>query len=498
MLPAGIDLGCRTSSVAVFDEDRPRAVPDRQGATLRPSTAALARDGSILVGSAVDGLVASLRSSATLSDLDPHLIFEAPKHLGTGWTVQAGSGAPGAVDINAVDLTAALLAEILETSEDTLHTHLGRHVYAIPLAAGEAYRRDLRALATKCFADVNRLVSSTAAAAVFHAARDPSPCHCLVIDAGVGSLGASMIEIEEDGIVLVDSVHGSSAAGGDTWREAINRHLRQQVWDARQADLFGDPMADHKLTLLADEALTALINSESHHLDVTGVDPRCIGLSVKITRSDVADLAAGPLQTTQEIIEQVQADFDKPTLVLLSGGLSRLPGFRGLVQRLVPGATIRSLPAESAALGAAIQSAVLSGTVKDMLLIDATSQGIGVVVNGGTVEPLLPTGTSLPTKGSIELIARAGDPLIVQLVEGDSTWAHDTTALAQHQLSATADSDSSPRRAQLTVELDANYYIHVETTDLDDGSTTTIPIDPKPFQPMHHLRRYPYAYNHSA
>lgn len=490
MIPAGIDIGCQTSTVAVFDGDRAQAVPDRRGATQRPSIAALTDAGSALVGPQAEELLESQRFGADPRQLGPRLLREVPGQLGTAWT--AGSGA---ATHTAVDITSALLGQLIETTQEVLHDVLSPQVYAIPAAAGAAYRHDLQAAAARSFSQVDRFVSSTAAMAVSHATRQAEPGLWLVIDAGASALGASLIEYSDDCMEVV-SVHGSSTAGGGAWREGLSRNLRHQLWSARQVDLFGDPWAESRLDELAQESLIALAGSQSqsHQVDLTGIDPRCADLTAVVDRGVLETVATAPIERAAAVLEVVlSAAEDDPDLVLLTGGLSRLPPFRQLVSRVVPGTKIRAVPADSAALGAAVQAALKCGASDRLLLLDSTSHSIGVVVNGGAVAPVLFKNTNFPTRRSIELIARAEDPLVIHVVEGDADWAHDTTTVALLKIPVITTAASSPRRALLTVDIDANCKLGVKVTTLEDAVTTQLAVEPRPFQPTQPLDRYPYA-----
>ncbi|MBA0049391.1 molecular chaperone [Streptomyces sp. AJS327] len=467
--PVGIDLGTTNSAVAVMEGGEVSLIPNAQGANTTPSLVALTVEGDVLVGTAAE------RQALT----NPGFTARAAKlKLGTGWRVARGD-----VRLTAEDVAGLLLARLRQDAE----AHLGEHVTDAVLAVPAGFSRDQRAALVRAGEraglNVLRLINELSAAAIAYGPyRDE--CTVLIFDLGAGTLDVSLVALG-DGVVEVRATAGDSRLGGDDWSLRIVEHLTDRVRRRHGMDLHGDVAATQRLREAAETAKVELSAARTTTLRLpylaTGPDGP-VHLEEELTREEFETLTRDLLERCRIPVEHVLADaqhtLDDTDRVVLTGGAARMPAVGDLIRRLTGGREpYRDLPSGAVASGATLQAGILTGTVKDVLLLDVAPHSIGVETHDGTTTRLLPRNETVPTKRSDIFTTHTDDQpmVVVHVVEGELEDAARNRTLAVLELALPPAPRGAPR-IEVTADCDANNILHITVKDLGTGDETAATV----------------------
>ncbi|TDC78487.1 caspase, EACC1-associated type [Streptomyces hainanensis] len=473
----GIDFGTTNSAMAVLDGGDVRLIPNAEGAPTTPSMVAITAGGGILVGAAAK------RQAITNPG---HTARAAKLRLGTDWSITRGD-----VRLTAEDVASLILARLREDAEAHLGGPLGGVVLTVPAGFGLDQRAALATAGERAGLDVARIINEpTAAAMTYGLNRDDSTA--LVFDLGGGTLDVSLIEVG-DGVVEVMAAGGDNHLGGDDWDLRIVHHLIDRVRRRHGVDLTDDAVANQRLREAAEAAKTELsaARTTSLRLPYLTTGPRGpVHLDEELTRVEFETLTRDLLERCRTPVEWAVRDAERALRdvglsfsgidrAILTGGATRMPAVGELVRGLTGGRQpYRGLIPEGVATGAALQAGVLTGALKDVLLLDAYANSIGVEVRGGSMVKLVERNTTIPTKrGEVFTTHTDEQPSVVlHLVEGEREDVTANRTLAVLDLALPSAPGGVPR-IEVAVDIDANGILRVTARDLGTGNTVSSTVD---------------------
>lgn len=496
----GIDLGTTNSCVAVLEGDKPKVIENAEGTRTTPSIVAFADDNEILVGQsakrqavtnpsntlfAVKRLIGRrFDDSVVQKDIKmvPYKIVKADN--GDAWVeVKGDKKAPP-------QISAEVLKKMKKTAEDYLGEKVTEAVITVPAYFNDSQRQATKDAGRIAGLDVKRIINEpTAAALAYGMDRDPGDRVVAVFDLGGGTFDISIIEIADvDGEHQFEvlSTNGDTFLGGEDFDLRLIEYLAAEFKKDSGIDLHSDPLALQRLKEAAEKAKIELSSSQQTEVNLPYITADATGpkhLVVKLTRSKLESLVEELVIRSMEPVKVALKDAGKSASeiddVILVGGQTRMP----LVQKYVteffgkePRKDVN--PDEAVAVGAAIQAAVLSGEVKDVLLLDVTPLTLGIETMGGVATPLIEKNTTIPTKKS-QIFSTADDnqqAVTVHVVQGERKQAAGNKSLGRFDL---ADIPPAPRgmpQIEVTFDIDANGILNVSAKDKATGKEQSIVI----------------------
>ncbi|WP_326686392.1 MULTISPECIES: Hsp70 family protein [unclassified Streptomyces] len=466
----GIDFGTTNSAAGVLEDGKVRLIPNAEGAVRTPSLLAVTAQGEILVGTAAE------RQAVTNPD---HTVRAAQRNLGTDWSITRGD-----VRLTAEDAVGLLLTRLREDAEAHFGGPLNGAVLTVPACFALDQRAALARAGERAGLPVTRMISGPVAAAMAYAP-DRDDATVLVLDLGGGTLDVVLTTLG-DGVVEVAATAGDPQLGGDDWDLRIVQHMIKRVQQHYGLDLAGDAVATQRLREAAEAAKKQLSAAHATSLQVPYLAPGPHGpvhLDEVLTREEFEALTRDLLERCRRPVEQAfhdagftLSDVDR---VVLTGGATRMPAVGELVRRLTGGREpYRGLGPEGAATGAAIQAGILTGAVKDVLLLDVCSQSIGIETEGGVNRKLVERNTTIPTKRSEIFTTHMDDQptAVIHVVQGERGEASRNRTLAVLEVSLPPAPKGVPR-IEVGFDLYPGGTLHVTAKDLGTGNTTTGTVD---------------------
>ena len=496
----GIDLGTTNSCVAVLEGDKPRVIENAEGARTTPSIVAYTDEGEVLVGQsakrqsvtnpkntlyAVKRLIGRrFQDDVVQKDIKmvPYEIVKADN--GDAWVrVKGDSKAPP-------QISAEVLKKMKKTAEDYLGEPVTEAVITVPAYFNDSQRQATKDAGRIAGLDVKRIINEPTAAALAYGLDKSKGDHVVAVyDLGGGTFDISIIEIADvDGEKQFEvlSTNGDTFLGGEDFDLALINYLATEFKKENSIDLSGDPLAMQRLQEAAAKAKIELSSAQQTEVNLPYITADATGpkhLVVKLTRSKLESLVEDLVKRSIEPVKVALKDAGKSTSdideIILVGGQTRMP----LVQKAVsdffgkePRKDVN--PDEAVAVGAAIQGAVLSGDVKDVLLLDVTPLTLGIETMGGVATPLIEKNTTIPTKKS-QVFSTADDnqtAVTIHVVQGERKQASQNKSLGRFDL---ADIPPAPRgmpQIEVTFNIDANGILHVAAKDKATGKEQSIVI----------------------
>ncbi|MDI2125012.1 Hsp70 family protein [Yinghuangia seranimata] len=455
-----MDFGTTNSAIAFYDGDEARIIPNAEGARTTPSVVAIAEDGSILVGTAAQ------RQDLT----NPAYTARSVKlRLGTGWTMTRG-----AVTLTAQQVATLILRKLREDAEVYLGVPVRRAIVTVPANFDRIQRDALAVAAEAAGVRVMRMLSEPTAAAMALNS-DTDDRNVLVFDLGGGTLDVSLLTLG-DGIVDTRTTSGNSRLGGDDWDRALVEHLVARVRARHGVDLTQDVAAMRRLREAAETAKTGLSSASAAdirlpYLTVTTRGP--LHFEHTVGRAEFEHITRHLQQRCTALVERVLAEAgvtaDEIDQVVLTGGATRMPMIGDLVHRATGGKPVhRGIIPEGVVVGAALQGGVISGRVKDVLLLDVSAFSAGFATADGTAVFLIERDTTIPT-GRHEFVCTTRDRqdrIVAHFVERGTGGAEVGETLAVLELTGLAPTPGGRPRAQVVVDVDINGALWVSIREL--------------------------------
>jgi molecular chaperone DnaK len=468
----GIDLGTTNSCVAVLEGGDPVVIPNAEGNRTTPSIVAFTKNGERLVGETAK------RQAITNPE---RTISSIKRHMGTSHKVEIDGKTYMPQDISAM-----ILAKLKADAEAYLGEKVTEAVITVP-----AYFTDSQKQATKdagkiAGLDVKRIINEpTAASLAYGLDKEDTHQKILVYDLGGGTFDVSILELG-DGVFEVLATSGNNRLGGDDFDNALVNYIADNFAKEHGVDLRQDRMALQRLREAAEKAKKELSASQTTNINLPFISVTAEGplhLNMDITRAkfeqligDLVDKTIEPMKRAMSDAGVTAADLDK---VILVGGSTRVPAVQEAVKKITGKEPFKGInPDECVAIGAAIQAGVLTGEVRDVLLLDVTPLSLSIETLGGVATRLIERNTTIPTKKS-QIFSTAADnqtTVEIHVVQGEREMAADNITLGRFQLTGIPPAPRGVPQIEVTFDIDANGIVNVSAKDLGTGRQQSITI----------------------
>jgi len=491
----GIDLGTTNSCVAVMEGNEPVVIPNSEGRRTTPSIVAFIKDGERKVGDPAKRQ-AITNPKHTISSIKRFMgeSFDSVKNESTRvpYEVVKGDNNTPRVKINdrlytPQEISAMVLQKMKKTAEDYLGYEVGEAIITVPAYFNDAQRQATKEAGEIAGLKVLRIINEpTAAALAYGLDKNHKDTKVAVFDLGGGTFDISVLELG-DGVFEVKSTNGDTHLGGDDFDQVIIDWLADEFKSDEGIDLRKDAMALQRLKEAAEKAKIELSSSSQTEINlpyIMPVDGIPKHLVKTLTRSKFEQLADRLIQRTLEPCKKALADAKMSPSdideVILVGGSTRIPAIQDLVEKFFGKKPSKGVnPDEVVAIGAGIQGAVLTGEVKDVLLLDVTPLSLGIETLGGVMTRLIESNTTIPTRKS-ETFSTASDnqPSVeIHVLQGERPMARDNRTIGRFHLDGIPPAPRGIPQVEVTFDIDANGILHVTAKDKATGKSQNIRIE---------------------
>ena len=468
----GIDLGTTNSCVAVMEGGEPVVIANSEGARTTPSVVSFQADGSRLVGQVAK------RQSITNPD---KTVISIKRHMGTNYKVNIDGK-----DYSPQEISAMVLQKIKADAEAYLGETVSQAVITVPAYFNDSERQATKDAGKIAGLEVLRIINEPTAASLAYGLDKTDSAHkILVYDLGGGTFDVSILDLG-DGVFEVLSTNGDTKLGGDDFDEKIMKYIADDFKAANGIDLMQDKMALQRLKEAAEKAKIELSSSTQTNINLPFITADSTGpkhIDMTLTRAKFNEITHDLVQRSIEPMKKALADaklslsdIDK---VILVGGSTRIPAVVEAVKNFTGKEPSKGVnPDECVAVGAAIQAGVLTGEVKDVVLLDVTPLTLGIETAGGIATPLIERNTTMPTKKSQVFSTYADNQTSVEInvVQGERQMAVDNKSLGRFTLSGIAPAPRGIPQIEVTFDIDANGIVKVSALDKGTGKEANITI----------------------